>query len=466
MTIAEAGQALRSRKVSSVELVEEAQKRIAAHSHLNAFISLAGAAALERARTLDQELAAGNSRGPLHGIPIALKDLFFTKGERTTNGSRVFSGFVPSYDATVAARLQEAGAVSVGKTNLHELAYGITSGNPHFGVVRNPCDPERIPGGSSGGSGAAVATGMALMAMGSDTGGSIRIPAAYCGVVGLKPTFGRVSRHGCHALGLTLDHMGPLTRSVRDAAAVLNVIAGYDANDPSTSSRPVENYMPPAALSIKGMRIGWPENFYFDHVDSEIAGAIESAAAAAEKLGALRVPVRVPDIAALNTIARLILLAEASAVMEPHLGSREDFGPDVRTLLDQGRLLSATDYINAQRARRLKQEEFTALFQKVDCLLTPATPIPAPKIGQAKVSINGHEEDVRLASTRLVRGINAVGLPAISLPCGNTRANLPIGLQIVAPPFEEALLLRLAAAIEDAIGSGSSSLGKSPAPAR
>ncbi|MEK7406569.1 MAG: amidase [Acidobacteriota bacterium] len=454
MTILEAARALRAKQVSSTELVSTALERIAAlQPKLNAFITVMADSARAAARRADEELARGLDRGPLHGVPVAVKDVFATKGVRTTCGSKVFADHVPDHDAAVVEKLAAAGAVLVGKTNQHELAYGITSNNPHFGAVRNPCDVERIPGGSSGGSGAAVASDMVFMAMGSDTGGSIRIPASFCGTVGLKPTFGRVSRYGVMPLDFSLDHMGPLTRSVRDAAVVLNALAGFDPRDDTSSRQPVEDYVPGEDVSIRGLRIGLPENFYFDRVDPEAAAAVRRAAETAQSLGARIVPVRVPDMAAMNAVGRIIVQAEASAVMEPYLGEREKFGADVRALLDQGRLLAATDYIHAQRLRRLMKQQFAALWKQADCLFTPTTPTAAPRIGKLTIEIDGAVEDVRLATTRLVRAINVLGVPALSMPCGLDRQGLPLSLQIIGPPFREALILRVAAVVEAAVRS-------------
>jgi aspartyl-tRNA(Asn)/glutamyl-tRNA(Gln) amidotransferase subunit A len=426
VTLLEAAAALSRREVSSVELTEAALERIGRlNPATNAMQTVMAEAAREQARQADAELARGETRSPLHGIPVAVKDLFFTKGVRTTAGSKLFANYVPDHDAAVVERLANAGAVLVGKTGMHELAYGITSSNPHFGAVRNPWDRDRIPGGSSGGSGASVAAGMVFMAMGSDTGGSIRIPASFCG----------------------LDHMGPLTRGVRDAAAVLNAIAGYDPRDDTSSRRPVENYVPEPEPSIRGLRVGLPENFYCERLDPDVDAAVRAAFAAAESLGAQVVPLRVPDIAAINAVARVILLAEASALLEPHLEQRDQFGADVLALLDQGRLIPATDYVNAQRLRRKMQREFNALWSRVDCLFTPTIPITAPRIGETGTAIRGESEDVRLATTRLVRAINVLGLPAISIPCGSDRRGLPIGLQIIGKPFAEALILRAAQAL-------------------
>jgi aspartyl-tRNA(Asn)/glutamyl-tRNA(Gln) amidotransferase subunit A len=449
MNIREAGRLLRDRKLSCTELLEQVLVSIEARNpELNAFITVTAYEARLQAKLLDTELAQGRDRGPLHGIPIAVKDLFYTAGIKTTNGSAVWRDFVPDYDATVMRKLETAGAVCVGKLNQHECAYGISSTNPHFGAVRNPRNPECIPGGSSGGSGAAVASGMVFMAMGSDTGGSIRIPAAYCGTVGLKPTFGRVSRYGCFALGLTLDHMGPLTRTVEDAAITLEAIAGPDPHDESTAPAARRTFTSQIEEDITGLRVGIPANFFFSNVEPDVRRGVERAISAAETAGAVIQEVHVPDPAGLNALARLILLAEASAVMEPHLHRRGDFGADVLALLDAGRFISATDYVNAQRIRRRMQREWEGLFRTVDVLFTPTTPITAPKIGETTVKVNDVEEDARLASTRLVRGINALGLPAISIPRGQAANGLPVSLQIVGRAWQEKTIVNAAAALE------------------
>lgn len=439
MTISEAGQALRARRISSVELTDRCLDNIAKlNPRLNAFITVTEESARARAQALDRELANGVDRGPLHGIPIAHKDLIYTKGVRTTSGSKIFRDLVPDADAPIVERLEGAGAVMVGKTGLHELAYGITSDNPHFGTIRNPRDPARTPGGSSGGSGAAVASEMAFMATGTDTGGSIRIPASFCGVVGLKPTYGLVDRSGIQPLGLSLDHAGPLTRTIADAGRALEAMLEGEA------------HLRPAPASYKYIRIGLPENFYFTQVSSEVRDAVQKTAQTAERLGARVIPVKVPDIDALNDVGRIILLAEASAIHERFLSRREDFGADVLALLDQGRLVPATDYVNAQRIRKMLVEEFHALFSGIDCLFTPTTPTTAPLIGQQQVELDGQMMDTRLATTRPVRGINVLGFPALSMPCGNSAEGLPIGLQIIGRPFEEHWLLALGEELESA----------------
>jgi aspartyl-tRNA(Asn)/glutamyl-tRNA(Gln) amidotransferase subunit A len=279
------------------------------------------------------------------------------------------------------------------------------------------------------------------MATGTDTGGSIRIPAAFCGTVGLKPTFERVSRRGVLPLGLTLDHIGPLTRTVRDAAVSFNAMAEHPSG-----------YVPPAKVDIKGLRIGLPENYYFDRIDLEVAGAVRIAVQTAAALGARIVDVRVPDIDALNTVGRVLLLVEAVAVLRPHLDRRGDFGSGVLALLDQGRLISGVDYMDAQRLRRIYIREFAKLWGQVDCIFIPGTPTAAPKIGQTTLQIGDVTDDVRLATTRFMRGINVLGIPALAIPCGFTKAGLPVGLQILGAPRQEDLLLRVGAAVEDATG--------------
>ncbi|HLX43288.1 MAG TPA: amidase [Bryobacteraceae bacterium] len=449
MTILEAAAALRAKKVSSVELVDESLKKIAAaNPRLNAFITVTEESARTRARAADAELAKGVDHGLLHGVPIAHKDLVMTRGVRTTAGSKIFSDFVPDQDAVVAAKLNDAGAVMVGKTGLHELAYGITSTNPHFGAVRNPWDTDRIPGGSSGGSGSAVAADLVAMATGSDTGGSIRIPSSFCGTVGLKPTYERVSRRGVIPLGMTLDHIGPMTRTVRDAAVAFNAMAETPGG-----------FVPQENADIRGMRIGLPQNYYFDKLDLEVAGAVRTAVQTAAALGARIVDVRVPDIDAINVVGRIVLLVEAVSNLGPYLGRRGDFGADVLTLLDQGRLISGRDYADAQRLRRVQIREFSKLWSDVDCIFTPCTPTPAPKIGETTIQVGSTTEDVRLTSTRLMRAINVLGIPSLAMPCGFTQSGLPIGLQILGAPRREDTLLTIGAALEDALGLG----GRRPA---
>jgi aspartyl-tRNA(Asn)/glutamyl-tRNA(Gln) amidotransferase subunit A len=433
MTILEMAAALRAKKVSSVELTNDALKKI--DSRLNAFITVLEDSARARASAMDAELSHGIDRGPMHGIPIAYKDLVYTKGVRTTGGSKIFKDFVPDHDADIAISLERAGTVLVGKTNLHEFAYGITSTNPHFGAVRNPWDTERIPGGSSGGSGAAIAAGVVPMATGTDTGGSIRIPASFCGITGLKPTFGLISKRGVMPLGWTMDHMGPMTKTVRDCAVAFHAMGGPDVA---------------LKTDIRGLRVGLPVNYYFDRLDLEVSESVRTAVQTAAALGARIVDIKVPNVDEMNVVARVLLLAEATSVHQGHLDRRGDIGADVMTLLDQGRLIRGSDYVDAQRLRRIYCREFSKLWSEVDCIFTPTTPTPAPKIGQMTMKVGAVDEDVRLATTRLMRAINVLGIPALSIPCGFTKAGLPIGLQILGAPRAEEMILSVGVAIEDA----------------
>jgi aspartyl-tRNA(Asn)/glutamyl-tRNA(Gln) amidotransferase subunit A len=442
VTIQEIGAALRSRKISARELTEEALHRIAeANPRLNAFITVTEGAAQARAAVLDDELARGVDHGPLHGIPIAHKDNIFTRGVRTTGGSRIFADFVPDYDATIVSQLNDAGANVMGKTGLHEFAYGITSNNPHFGAIRNPWDLERVPGGSSGGSAAAVAAGLVPLATGTDTGGSIRIPASFCGVVGLKPTYERVSRRGVMPLGLTLDHAGLLAGSVRDVAAGFGLVAKH-----------ASGYVPAAHADLQGMRIGVPENFFVERIAPDVMLSFRAAVQTAAALGAHVTEIRLPDVEALNVIGRIIQLSEVSALLTGYLDRRQEIGRDVLVLVEQGRLIPAIDYLNAQRVRALLAGDFSKIWEHLDCLMTPATPMIAPKIGETNVDFGSFTEDVRTAATRLTRPFNVLGWPALALPCGFSSAGMPVGLQLVGPPQQEDSLLQTGAALEDAFG--------------
>jgi aspartyl-tRNA(Asn)/glutamyl-tRNA(Gln) amidotransferase subunit A len=390
---------------------------------------------------LDDDLARGIDRGPLHGIPIAHKDNIFTRGVRTTSGSKIFADFVPDYDATIVSQLNDAGANMIGKAGLHEFAYGITSNNPHFGAIRNPWDTERIPGGSSGGSAAAVSAQLVPLATGSDTGGSIRIPASFCGVVGLKPTYERVSRRGVMPLGLTLDHAGLLARTVRDVALGFSLIAKH-----------ASGYVPAAHADLRGMRIGVPENFFVERIAPEVMLSFRAAVQTAAALGAHVTEIRLPDPEALNVVGRIAQLSEVSALLARYLDRRGEIGRDILVLVEQGRLIPAIDYLNAQRVRRVLARDFSKIWKNLDYLLTPATPITAPKIGDVTVEFGSFTEDVRNAATRLTRPFNVLGWPALVLPCGFSSAGLPIGLQAVAPPQQEDSLLQAGAALEDALG--------------
>ncbi len=452
LTISEAGALLRSRKVSSVELLEESLRRSKAlQPKLNAFLTFMEEPAQAEARQADADFAKGIDRGPLQGIPVAVKDLFFTKGVRTTAGSKIHANFVPGHDAAVVEKLRAAGAVITGKLGMHELAFGITNNNAHYGPVRNPWDPTRIPGGSSGGSGAAVAAGMVFAAMGSDTGGSIRIPASYCGTAGLKPTYGLVSRHGSFPLGFSLDHMGPLARSSRDCLAVLNAIAGPDGRDPYSRAQAFSPVAIGDKPSLEGLRIGWSEEFFFEGVDPEIRRMTEKALEHFSSWGGKVVELKLGWFRELVAISHVILPAEAASVLESELHRRDELGPEVRPLFEAGRLIPAVDYLQAQRLRRqLRYRVQREVWTAADVLLGPTTGITAPRIGEQTVTLgDGSSVEVRAASTRLVRAFNVLGVPAHSI-VGDFHSNgLPMSLQIVGPALGEQNVLRTAIRYEE-----------------
>ena len=439
MTVHELGAQIRARKISCVELIQRTLDDIQARDKFCSLITVTGEQALATARERDAELAAGTDRGPFHGIPIALKDLFYTRGVRTTAGSLIYKDFVPDYDATVVEQLHDAGAISIGKTNLHEIAFGITSKNPHFGFVLNPLDPKRLAGGSSGGSAALVAGGFLPMALGTDTGGSIRVPASFCGIAGLKPTYGIVSRHGVLPLGFSLDHVGPLGSCVEDCALALNAMTTG------------EDYNVPAPADLKGLRVGVPIEPMFGSVMDDVLAAVETAVDQLQKLGADVQRVTTPSFVDMNTTARTVQLAETAAVYVNHQDKKQ-FGADVWSLLEQGRMIMGHEYVNGQRLRQLFRLEFDKLWTTVDVLVGPTTPMTAPTLDRDTVIIQGREENVRMAATRLVRAVNLLGEPALSIPCGKGSEGMPVGLQLIAAPFAEKTLVKVGKALEQTLG--------------
>ncbi len=442
------------RELSPVELVRAVLDRIDGYGKpLNAYIAWCAEDALEAARKAEDVLAHGRPLGPLHGIPVAVKDLFFTSDFPTTAGTRILKDVLPREDATVIRRLREGGAILLGKLNLHELAYGVTSDNPHFGPVRNPWDLKRIAGGSSGGSAAAVAASLCLASLGTDTGGSIRIPAACCGVVGLKPTYGRVSRSGILPLAWSLDHVGPITKGVEDAALLLQVLAGPDPRDLTTSALPVPDYSRLLGGDLKGVRIGLPRDIFFDpaEADPSVMAAVRKALQVMESVGAGVEEVSVPFLRHAPAIQFFTLSTEASANHGRLLRTRgRELGVDVRRRLEIGEFVAATQYVRAQQARRRLTEEFAAVFRQVDLLVTPTLPVAAPPIGEQIVMIHGVQKRLQPTLTRFTNPFNLTGLPAISVPCGADVDGLPVGLQIIGRPFDEATLLRVAYAYQEA----------------
>ena len=421
--------------------------------HLNAYITVLAGRARADARRAEQEIVRGRYLGPLHGVPISIKDNIWVCGVRCTAGSKILADFIPSADATVARRLARAGAVLIGKTNLHEFAYGITGENPHYGPARNPWALDRIAGGSSGGSAAALAAGLCFASVGTDTGGSIRIPAALCGVAGLKPTFGRVSSYGVVPLARSLDHVGPLARTVEDLAILLRIIAGRDPLDPTAAAKPVPDYSRALRGRFGRLRLGWPSEYFFERIDDQVCRAIEGAARVFAKLGAQIEEVSLPHISDSVDPSTHIALAEARHFHETagYFPARAaEYGEDVRKLLDKGASVSAVDYLKAFEIRRAVLGDFQAAFGRVDAILAPVVPVPAPRLGESILTMVGEQETVRSALIRLNRPGNFTGLPAISMPCGFTRDGLPIGLQLIGPAWGEERLLKIAHAYEQA----------------
>jgi len=454
MSISEASGLIAGGELSPVELVQAHLDRIShTEPRLNSFITLLEEQSLESARAAEREIQKSGARGPLHGVPVALKDLYYTKGVRTTVGSQILRDFVPDYDAAVVERFSDAGAVLLGKLQMHEFAFGATSENLHYGPAHNPWDTERVTGGSSGGSGSSVAAGQAMATLGSDTGGSVRIPSALCGIVGLKPTYGLVSRYGVYPLCWSLDTVGPMTRSVRDAALVMNAIAGPDARDPSSSDRAPEDFASRLGRPIDGLRIGIPQEHYFDLVDAEVADAVMAAARVLEGQGAVVEQVSIPMLGNVAAISNTIMLSEAAEVHLEHLRDRGDqFDPEVRDRLEPGATIPAVQYVRAQRARSAYCEQVDRAMATVDVLLAPTCPVGAPKIGEPTITVAGRTEPKGPTLSRLTRPWNLYGGPAISVPCGLTSERLPIGLQLAGRPFEDALLLQIANAYEQASG--------------
>jgi len=450
MTVRETGRLLRTGRISCVELIQQTIVDIKTRDVFRTLITVTEEDALKDAAERDKELGAGIDRGPFHGIPTAHKDIFYTRGIRTTGGSLIFKAFVPEYDATAVQRLKSAGAISIGKTNLHELAYGVTSKNPHFGHVLNPRHIDRLPGGSSGGSAALVAAGFLAFCLGTDTGGSIRIPASYCGITGLKPTYGRVSRYGILPLAFSLDHVGPLASCIEDCALAMNVIAGPDRLDASCAPFPAPEFDLPPLADLNGVRVGIPKNFYFDCVDDQVSAAVKRSISEMGHRGASLSEVQLPDMHEANAAARVVQLSEVASLYGKYTDSKL-FGDDVWALIQQGKMIAAHEYVNAQRIRTLFRRDFDALWQKVDILAVPTTPVSAPRIDELTVQIGSQQENTRMASTRLVRAINFLGEPALSMPCGKTNNGLPLGLQLISAPFTESKLLQIARTLEPAL---------------
>ena len=453
MTIAELAPRIRAGEVSPVEVTTAALERAGAlQPALNSFITLLSDQAMAQAREEEEAISRGEYKGPLQGIPIGLKDNLATAGIRTTLGSKVLSDHVPEEDAEVVRRCRGAGAVILGKENLEEFAAGATSNNPHFGPVHNPWGLDHIPGGSSGGGGANVASEITFASLGTDLGGSVRLPGTFCGVVGLKQTFGRVSQRGLLVTSFNGDHIGPMTRSVEDSAIMLQAMAGPDPLDPSTVPVPVADYSARLDRGVRGLRMGVPEGYYFEDLDPEVESSVRRAIAALEELGAETVPIDLPMMKYIGAL-RIAAMSDAIVTHEAMLRSnREDYGPDVLYRTLGGQFVMGHHYSKAMKVQRLIQEEYAQVMQDVDFMVTPTAPVFAPRIDTPYIEHAGATHRVRGPGSgiisRCTTPFNSTGLPAISVPCGLSESGLPIGVQFITKGFEEDLLFQVAAAYE------------------
>jgi len=443
---------IQKKEASPLEIVEAFLSRIESlEPKLNSFITLLYDQAIESATQAEKEIQAGRYVGPLHGIPFGLKDLFYVKGIRNTSGSKIYDNFIPDYDSTIALRLKKAGGILLGKLNMHPLAYGPTGENEEYGHMHNPWNLDLIAGGSSGGNGSAVASGECPFAMGSDTGGSVRIPAALCGIVGFKPTYGRLSRYGMTVLAWSQDHPGPMTRTVEDCALVMNAIAGYDPNDPTSINLPVQDYTRALTGEIKGFRLGVIKEFFDLPIESQVKISFWRAMDKLTELGAIISEISWPIYHYGTAIASLIQMAEATSYHRELIRKKGPLiYPPVRLRLEAGVFISATDYIQAQRARSLFYIQSLNLFKNLDLIVTPTVPVTAFSIGTSSLVLDGQKVNVISLLTQYTRPFNLNGFPAITVPCGFSEDQLPIGLQFVGRPFDEESVLRSAHAYEQA----------------
>jgi len=452
LSLTEIARAIAEKRVSSREATQSCLDRIAQwQPHVNAFMAIEADAALEAADAADAALAKGNSRGALHGVPLAHKDMYYDAGKVVTCGSHIRRDFVATTTSTALQRLKDAGTIRLGSLQMVEFAYGPTGHNAHFGAVRNPWNVDHITGGSSSGSGSAVAARLTFAALGSDTGGSIRMPAHFCGVTGLKTTWGRISRFGAMPLSQSLDTVGPLARTAKDCALLLGLMAGADPADPTAAALPVPDYTSATREPIKGLRIGVPTAFYVDDLDPEVARALDETVAVLKAEGADVVQVELPDQRQLTAACQLVLATEAAAFHKRWLIERpQDYGPQVLMRLQNGLAIPGVSYLEAMRWRGPALAAHTAATAGVDALLAPAAPVPAPTIAESDVGNGPDAEAVIQRLTRFTRPINYLGLPSLSIPAGFTRGGLPVGMQLVGRSFDEAMLLRIGAAFQRA----------------
>ncbi|MDM1768079.1 amidase [Acinetobacter sp. 226-4] len=450
LSVTELAQHIQTRKISSVDLTKlMLQHAQDCNAEINAYISFRTEKALVEAAQADAEIAQGQYKGIFHGIPMGIKDNIYLGGEVTTMASKIHENFISDDDATVIEKLKAAGAIIIGKLNMHEYAWGITNNSPHFGACHNPWNVEKIPGGSSGGSGAAVAAGMSTITLGTDTAGSIRIPSSACGLVGLKPTHGLVAKYGCFPLAWTLDHIGPMAKTVTDAAAMLKVIAGFDARDPTSKHVEIPDYVALLDQDVKGKVIGINEEYFFHQVDHEIENLIRKQLEQLEQRGAIIKTVSIPALKNAEYAELITSLAEAATIHHEDLQKCPDaFGDDIRLLFELGELPTAVEYLQAQQLRRELKQQFTDIFKEIDVLIAPTLPILPPDIGSATAKMNGEDVDLLNHIIRFTGPSNLTGLPALSIPCGLIEG-LPVGLQIIGPAFQEQKVFNIALAIEE-----------------
>ncbi len=452
MSLMQVAKAIADKRVSSREVTQSCLHRIARwQPHLNAFMAIEANEALNAADEADAALAKGALRGPLHGVPLAHKDMYYEAGKVVTCGSRIRRDFVATSTSTALQRLKDAGTIRLGSLHMAEFAYGPTGHNSHYGAVHNPFALDHITGGSSSGSGAAVAARLTFAALGSDTGGSIRMPAHFCGVTGLKTTVGRVSRAGAMPLSQSLDTVGPLARTAQDCAVLLGLMAGADPEDPTAVSKPVPDYAAATTESIKGLTIGVPTAFYVDDLDAEVAGVLDATIAVFRREGANIVRVELPDQRQLSAASQLVLAVEAATFHKRWMIERaQDYGPQVFMRLQNGLAIPGVSYLEALRWRGAALAAFLAAIKGVDTVLAPVSPVPAPTIAESDVGNSPDAEAVIQRLTRFTRPINYLGLPSLSIPSGFTKAGLPVGMQLVGRSFDEAMLLRIGAAFQRA----------------
>lgn len=449
LPVSELAALIKARKLTSVALTQavlaQAQRL---NPSINAYISFRQEKALADAKAMDAEIAAGNYRGPLHGIPMGIKDNIYVAGEVTTMASKFHKDFVSADDASVITKLKQAGAVLIGKLNMHEYAWGINNNSPHFGPVKNPWNLSKIPGGSSGGSGAAVACGMSPITLGTDTAGSIRIPSSACGLVGLKPTHGLVAKYGCFPLAWSLDHIGPMARTVKDAAIMLQAIAGFDPRDPTSKQVPAVDYVANLNADVKGKVIGIEEDYFFNEVDAPIENLVREQIAQLEAAGAIIKKVTIPALKKAEYIELITSLSEASAIHHEQMKKDPSgYADDIRMLFELGELPTAVDYLQAQQMRRELKQQFSAIFNEVDVLIAPTLPVLPNDIGSDTAQINGQEVDLLNHIIRFTGPNNLTGLPSLSIPVGLANG-LPVGMQIIGAAFNESTVFNIAAAVE------------------